>query len=564
MRFWIALTLFVGGLVSASLGLWNQLQNAPLDRITSVANLEAPTTYLYLPSSLLSAYQAPVSVEALGPKVLIAQARDGDILGWLGDSPYVELRLTINSNEQRAELLEIPRGEQGALADPTGSDMWRAEVVGEESASITPPLDGETGLLIASNGIEGAPRSLSITWDLTDQPVTIAPITLIGISLMVIGAVMALIEAIIYRRKYRRRRIGPRPPRRRAPRRAVSQAGAPRRGRRAQTLSFAASVLSVSMLSGCVPEYENPLLSPSPIAAPETLTPAVTKEQAEKILREIVAVVEKSDETLNRESLEVRVSGPALQVRRFDYNLVRRFTETERLPQPIQSSPVQLFLPPATDTWPRSIVMVTGEENLQLLVLRQESAREKYNLYLYANLLPDISFPEVASELIGANQLKPDNKFLKVSPDVLVEAVGDLLNQGADSTWSLVMDPENAYIQDVSSVQRSLTETLTNANLDFAHELAADEPVMLTTVDGGALVALYMIDTYTIIPKRPGDAVAISGDEAILLGSGGSATGIEARYGAMLIFHVPAAGSENRVSLLGATQQLLTAIALGQ
>jgi len=113
-------------------------------------------------------------------------------------------------NEQRAELLEIPRGEQGALADPTGSDMWRAEVVGEESASITPPLDGETGLLIASNGIEGAPRSLSITWDLTDQPVTIAPITLIGISLMVIGAVMALIEAIIYRRKYRRRRIGPR------------------------------------------------------------------------------------------------------------------------------------------------------------------------------------------------------------------------------------------------------------------------------------------------------------------------------------------------------------------
>jgi len=76
MRFWIALTLFVGGLVSASLGLWNQLQNAPLDRITSVANLEAPTTYLYLPSSLLSAYQAPVSVEALGPKVLIAQARE--------------------------------------------------------------------------------------------------------------------------------------------------------------------------------------------------------------------------------------------------------------------------------------------------------------------------------------------------------------------------------------------------------------------------------------------------------------------------------------------------------
>jgi hypothetical protein len=278
----------------------------------------------------------------------------------------------------------------------------------------------------------------------------------------------------------------------------------------------------------------------------------------------VAEVIQTSDETLNRESLEARVSGPALQVRRFDYNLVRRFTETERLPQPIQTSPIQLFLPPATDTWPRSMVFVTGQENLQLLVLRQESAREPFNLYLYANLLPGIDFPEVASELAGASQLKPDNKFLKLSPDVLVEAVGDLLNQGADSTWSLILDPDNDYIQDVSQVQRGLAETLTNANLSLGHALANDDPVLITTVDGGALVAIYMIDTYTAIPKQPGDAVAISGDEAILLGSGGSATGIETRYGAMLIFHVPAAGSESRVTLLGATQQLLTAIALGQ
>jgi hypothetical protein len=210
------------------------------------------------------------------------------------------------------------------------------------------------------------------------------------------------------------------------------------------------------------------------------------------------------------------------------------------------------------------MVFVTGQENLQLLVLRQESAREPFNLYLYANLLPGIDFPEVASELAGASQLKPDNKFLKLSPDVLVEAVGDLLNQGADSTWSLILDPDNDYIQDVSQVQRGLAETLTNANLSLGHALANDDPVLITTVDGGALVAIYMIDTYTAIPKQPGDAVAISGDEAILLGSGGSATGIETRYGAMLIFHVPAAGSESRVTLLGATQQLLTAIALGQ
>jgi hypothetical protein len=71
-----------------------------------------------------------------------------------------------------------------------------------------------------------------------------------------------------------------------------------------------------------------------------------------------------------------------------------------------------------------------------------------------------------------------------------------------------------------------------------------------------------MVDTYRIIPKSRGDAVAISGDEAILLGSGGSASGIETRYGAMLLFYVPAAGSDQRITLLGATQQLLTAAAV--
>jgi hypothetical protein len=72
-----------------------------------------------------------------------------------------------------------------------------------------------------------------------------------------------------------------------------------------------------------------------------------------------------------------------------------------------------------------------------------------------------------------------------------------------------------------------------------------------------------MIDTYTIIPKEPGDAVSITGEEAILLGTGGSATGIETKYGAMLLFNVPASGSDERATLLGATQQLLSAITLG-
>ena len=563
MRIWIALVLFVGGLVAGSIGVVNQLENQPLDRITATGTLVEPTTYVFIPSKVLSSYPAPVSVESLGPRVFLATGRDVDIEAWLGDSAYVEIALQIDQDAKRAQLVEKPRAGSGVLADPTGSDLWRTEIVGESAAKLSAPLDGETGVLLASNGIEESPRALSVVWDLPDEPGPIAPITFIGIALLLAGSALALWDAKDYWKKRRRKIVGPRPPRRRSPRKAVSQAGeSPRRGRRARLAMVSATVLSISLLPGCVPDYQSPIISPSPLPTPETLTPAVSVAQGERILREVLGVVSQSDETLNRETLETRLSGPALEVRRFEYNLVRRYTDAERDPQPLQDQPIQLFLPPATDTWPRNMMFVTGQENLQLFVLQQLSPRDKYTLFFYANLLPGSDFPEVASELVGANQLKPDNKFLKVSPDVLAVAVGDLLNLGNESSWSLVLDPNNDYIKDVSSVQQGLVETLTNANLTFDHQLSDQEPVLLSTVDGGALVAIYMVDTYRIIPKSRGDAVAISGDEAILLGSGGSASGIETRYGAMLLFYVPAAGSDQRITLLGATQQLLTAAAV--
>ena len=256
------------------------------------------------------------------------------------------------------------------------------------------------------------------------------------------------------------------------------------------------------------------------------------------------------------------MAGAALAMRIAEYNLLRR-TEADDKPAPIQAGPIQLFLPSATDTWPRSVMVVTGEEQLQLLVLRQESARENYVLVHYANLLPGTAFPEVSAEAVGANIVKSDSKFLAFEPEKLPEAVGDLINNSGDSAWSALVDPENKYVMDLAAVQQNLTETLSNANLSFEHKLGDRNIDMLATADGGALAAVYMIDTYTIIPKSPGDAVAITGNEALLLGTGGSSTGIETRYGSMLIFHIPSTGSDQPVRLLGATQQLLTTVNLG-
>ena len=558
MRFWLALTVFTTGLVLSAVGIVNQLENRPLDAIVAAAELEVPTTYVLIPNDVLTAYEGETTLIARGDnQVFVGLGRESDLVAWLGDTPYVELALRVRVTEEKATLIEIDRAGGGQLSDPVGSDIFQGSEIFTRTAELKLEREPEVAALVASTGLEMAPRRLQLTWNLEDVAAPVAPVTLIGLGLIALGGILGLWAAIDYGSKFRSKRT------RSKPKKSRSRSRKSTSGRRTSRVPMVMAMVGLLSLSGCVAEYENPTLVPKPLPAVDTLTAVMDRAQLERILADIELVVSQADENLDRESIEARVDGPALQIRRFAYNLARRSEEGANIPTEIKTSPVQLFLPSATDTWPRSVMVVTGEEELQMLVLRQESAREQYKLYHYIDLLPGAAFPEVAAETVGANAIREDNRFLFASPLVIPDLVGELLNDGPSAPASLLLDPDNDYIRDVSSVQRGLAETLSNANLNFAHALGDFSLVMLATADGGALVSMLMVDTYTIIPNEPGDAVAISGNEALLLGSSGSATGIETRYGSMLLFHIPSGGAEARITLLGATQQLMTAVALG-
>ncbi len=563
MRMWIGIVAFVLGISVTAFGVVDQVRNSPLERIEISQTLEKSAPYLLIPNRTLTAYPGNVEVSAEGTKeVFLATVRESDATAWLTPSPYVELRLEIDQDAEKVSLAEIERPGEGNLIDPRGSDLWRTAVSAKDFDTIKVPEGNEASVLIASTGLDPAPNTVVVTWTLPKGAVPLSPLPPIGLAIMLLGALILLWDAFMKDRRTRpgRGHKGRPPISFKLPKIKLPPLRKPKkRGRR---LAFTASLLSLGLLAGCTPQYESPLMSPSPSAAPDTLTPVMTKVQLVRVLEEIVGAIEASDAELDRETIELRVAGAALAMRRAEYNLLR-ITEAEDKPAPIQAGPIQLFLPSATDTWPRSVMVVTGEEQLQLLVLRQESARENYVLVHYANLLPGTDFPEVSAEAVGANIVKSDSKFLAFEPEKLPEAVGDLINNAGDSAWSALVDPENKYVMDLAAVQQNLTETLSNANLSFEHKLGDRNIDMLATADGGALAAVYMIDTYTIIPKSPGDAVAVTGNEALLLGTGGSSTGIETRYGSMLIFHIPSTGSDQPVRLLGATQQLLTTVNLG-
>jgi hypothetical protein len=571
-RFVIAITTFVVGLSLTAIGIVDQVRNSPLETIRLGVEVAPDRQFVVIPNRTLTSYPGTVEVIASGAEqVFLATVRESDATAWIADTAHQEIRLLVNQEAETASLNQIDRPGEGELVDPVGQDIWRVSKVGAEKAKIVVAGGNETAVLVASDGRALAPESIEIRWTLPPQPLPFSPLPPIGLMLMLLGSLGILVDWWLKRRRTRigRNYRGPKPPRpsglfpvkMHMPEKLRRGTKKSRRGRRG--LSFIALTLSAATLAGCTATYQSPILSPSPSAAADILTPVMTKSQLKRILGEIVDVIAEADAELDREGIEVRVTGAALAIRRAAYNLARRTAAEDDGPEPIVAGPIKLFLPSATDTWPRSVMVVTGEERLQLLVLIQANPRDNYQLQNYTALLPGATFPEVAAEEVGANAVKVDSKFLSFDAKKLPEAVGDLINNPAESAWSALINADNQYISDLVTFQASLAETLSNANLNFGHRLGDNNIVLLSSADGGALVALYMVDTYTIIPRSAGDAVAITGDEALLLGTGGSATGIETRYGAMLLFHVPASGSESPVQLLGATQQLLTAITIG-
>jgi hypothetical protein len=199
----------------------------------------------------------------------------------------------------------------------------------------------------------------------------------------------------------------------------------------------------------------------------------------------------------------------------------------------------------------------------QMLVMQQQSPREKYKLWYNTPLLPGSEIPAVASSDVGAIPVERDSLFLRLSPIQLPNAFGDVIDKGSASEFFNLFNLEgDEYYKQISSSQKEQIERLRRAEITFTHELGDQNVISLSTSDSGALVAVMMTDNYLIRPTRDNAAVTVSGDELLLLGVEGSAEGVRTQYGGMLLFYVPAATNEGRITLLGATQALLSIRAL--
>ncbi|MCX8530641.1 MAG: hypothetical protein ORN27_11350 [Rhodoluna sp.] len=560
MRLLIAIGLFMLSLVLMLLGVAERTVWAPPPSYNLAVNFEAGNPYVVIPNSTLALHSGDPKVSISGPRnVFIAAARESDISAWVGDSPHT----TITANKAKTKLAPTSIQGAGPALSPVGSDLWRSTRNAERAVSLNVSPAHGGGALIASDGVAPAPSSISLVWPIEFELLPSNLLLGFGFGTLVLALILNM---LIYRDMRKRRGPSRRVPK--APQGPRMRPGkqpklAPPRGRRAaRKIAFAlpASALILAMVTGCAPSAQTPTATPTPTAAPAD--PSVVQEaQLLRILKQIELVAQDGDAKSNATALISRFAGPALEQRTAWYTLRKLDAKLKALPK-IAGSPVTFILPAASSIWPRTIMAITDEAGApspQMLVLIQASPRAQYQVWYNVRLMQGATIPAVPVQSIGAIPVATDAKFLKVVPNELPKVYGGIIDNGAGSLGASDFTLTNdEFFKQISESQDSQVAALKNGKITFSHTLGSPNVASLATSDGGALVAVTMIDGYTIRPTKKGSAITVNGLERTLLGASGSATGIISRYSDMLLFYVPKTGSEDLVRLLGVTQGLLS------
>jgi hypothetical protein len=521
---------------------------------------DAENHFAIIDHETLSTYPGNPTVTVFGDeKTFVSSARESDIRAWIADSSFTSIQV---KDAESLELEPVSNFGLDLALSPRGSDLWRDEANGKQQAELAVTNEHDAAVLIATDGLSASPGKVTVSWPIA-YDLTPSNINLIVAGVLLAAALVINLFSVSEERKRRRpqRRV-PKAPQGPKTRGRKSNLEIPRRGRRvARKVSVATSgLLVLGLLSGCAPAAAPSDPTPSPSSDVIADPPVLIESQIQKIVSNVAMWAKKADGATDKSMLLTRFEGAAQQMRTTYYYLMSKSTKNEALP--IIEERVTWSLPASSTIWPRTLMVVTDAEDTnlpQMLIMSQSSPRSQYKVSFVISLVPGAALPPVAAADAGAIPVASDSAYLKVVPRELPPTYGDVIDKGTLSEFYELFDLENdKYYADVSALEKAQVQKLTKAKIKFRHYLGSSKVLSLSTASGGALVAVYMKDDYTIKPIKVGSGVTVSGNEKILLGSAGSVKGVRSTYGNMMIFYVPPLSADEKTTLLGVTQGLLS------
>ncbi|TFC23700.1 hypothetical protein [Cryobacterium glucosi] len=601
MRFLFAIVALVLAGVMIVLGIAQRTVFLEPATSSLSATIAADAPYAVIDSSALTEHPGAQTVTLSGSDTLFAAyGRTADVKAWLAGHDYVSIHSTdkngpgLGSDTVPADT-DVPAGTAPVAAatvtNPAGSDLWLEEFTGTKELTATVNLPEGISMIVASDGTNPAPSTVSITWPVDNSTPWAGPLIMGGAILALVGLILYLWALLHLRRSHGPRRNlpkGPRMPRLpRAPR-PKSIKASEITGRRSIGRSLIAVVpmflVSGLVLTGCSAEFwpgstptDAASLSPTPDASGAAVVikdvppAAVTVPQLERIMTKISAVAADGDKNLSADILATRFTGPAFDQRLANYK-VRAIAPDFPALAALPAGPLTLSLPQQSATWPRVVMTVVQNKDTPdvaptVVVLRQESARASYLVEYAVQLEPSAKIPDLAPATIGAPIIAPDSKLMLLPPDQVAAAYADILSNGEASPSLALFDATgDSFRTQIDANKADKKAKLpTTASIEFGAKASTGPTIALATNDSGSIVAVSIEETETV---KPVDAAATvsPGEGAVaskaLSGLTATAKGFKNTYADQLLFHVPAAGSSDKIVLLGFAQGLISSTEL--
>ncbi|MBS1698110.1 MAG: glycosyl transferase [Actinobacteria bacterium] len=618
MRFVWAVMAFVLAAILIGTGIAQRTIFLGPKDVTAELSVKSPQAYTVIDSSVLRAHPGEQTLVAHGDgTIFVAQARTGDLDAWLSDTSFN--RITLGKDGKTSAKVIDPTAKsdgEDVQRNPAGSDLWLDSFSDKDSLIDRMQVPEGVSVLVASDGKSDAPTDLTLKWPLDTATPWAGPLMVAGGVFLLAGLVLYVLAIRHSRRGRGPRRKAPPPlpvtePIDVAERQRVEGTGADAAGtgsadaeteptpppgetgaaptatgtaherravrpRRRLLMLLPAVGVTAALLTGCTPDIW-PHVSASPTPSPtETQSaeagqqaPAVTEAQASRILESISGTLADADKNLDAAKAETRLEGAALDARKTAY-AVRASVPDFALPATIPPDKIKILVPQAYDAWPRTVLMLVEHGNDEkvaplIMTMTQQDPWSNYKISSVAEMQAAAKLPNMAPAWLGAKLTPPDSPFLAAEPDNLAAEFANVIDQGDKSEFYDKFDKSAiAFAKSVQESRAALQQALKDANADTTSSLAfaataGPEPaVSMSSIDSGAIVAVTLDDSQTIKPTSADAVIKLDKNPSAkaLTGVDQSATGFVSVYGVQLFFAVPAQGSNDKIALLAASQQL--------
>ncbi|MGP3536486.1 glycosyl transferase [Microbacterium sp. RD1] len=615
MRFVWAVAAFVVAALMIGLGIAQRtIFQAPPAASTAVPVGE-DEAYTVIDGEVLNLFPGAQTLTAEGDgTVFAAYGRTADVQAWLADVPY-NLVTVGSEGALRTEVIEpetdgdagtdatatpappdaaaptepAPAGEEAdaAARTPVGSDLWLDEFQQERRLSTPLKLPDTMSVLVAADGAEPAPSEIALTWPVDRSTPWAGPLIVGGGVILVVGVVLYILGIRHVRRSRGPRRKGlplavtePIDLAVEGSDKGVISAGAPSRRRglpgRRTLVALPAVAVSGLLFVGCsseawpqLPASETPSPTATVIVPEGQQPPAVTESQAKRIVTRISESVAEADAAMDPAAAGIRLGGTALAERETNYALRGALPDLAPLPV-IPDSPVEIVLPQQFEGWPRSFMTVVEDADDStvaptIMLMTQDDPWSEYKATFIASLEAATLLPDLPATYVGAPMAPPDSPFLRIQPDQLAAAYADIIDNGQNSPYWGDFDVEGDLL--LPSIAQNRQQRLdefnqtgsSTASLSFQATAGNSAPMALTTLDGGAIVAVDVFENDTVKPTNPDAVIRLDGNAQVktLTGLEQSAKGFATTYVDQLFFYVPLEGSNDPIRLLGYRSNIL-------